>query len=154
MKITLFKVGRRGCWFLSLCENFTVWCRPFAGSYWYADPKGFFFCQLPCAITAVIVDLACPVIIGVPTAWRRSSDTIMYVSYFVTLSCNQHCLTCAVERAFSNKLPVSRNGGLVSEVPLRTNSGVLWSNVIIAFGPLLTVKCYNCIWSIAYCQML
>jgi hypothetical protein len=24
MKITLFKVGRRGCWFLSLCENFTV----------------------------------------------------------------------------------------------------------------------------------
>ena len=25
-KITLFKVGRRGCWFLSLCEDFTVWC--------------------------------------------------------------------------------------------------------------------------------
>jgi hypothetical protein len=23
-KITLFKVGRRGSWFLSLCENFTV----------------------------------------------------------------------------------------------------------------------------------
>jgi len=100
----------------------------------------FFFCQLPWAITAVIVDLACTVIIGVPTEWRRSRDTIMHVSYFVALSCHQHCLTCAVERAFSNKLPVWRNVWLDSEI-LRTNSGVLWSNVTIVFGAALSVGC-------------
>ena len=102
--------------------------------------KRIFFCQLPCAIRAAIVDLACPVIIGVPTEWRRSSDTIVHVSYFVTLSCHQHCLTCAVERAFSNKLPEWRKSGLDSEVPPRTNSGVLWPNVTVVFGPALTLR--------------
>jgi len=132
-KITLFKVGRRGCWFLSLCENFTVWCRPFDGSDWYADPKGIFF------LSVAVLNNGCNCGPCVhrdnrrATEWRRSSDTIVHVSYIVALSCHQHCLTCAVERAFSNKLPVWWNVWLDSEV-LRTNSGILWSNVTIVLA--------------------